>query len=221
MLFQYTHLATNAIRLVRFAPSSTPSDIHLTLQHQERYYEERSDYTALWCDPYDSPSKSVTLQGRTRVVPGTVWDALSAVLAHHKSPAGSRFWVEALCVNARDEVEKQQQLAQRTRIYGCAERVVVWAGSAEADGSTALNTPSQLGAGGDVSRGQEQLKGTDLDAAAVDNLAGKIKLDSLPEYVKGAKNVLVMCGKDMFDGSMIERLKVRSINDGAKAAEKL
>ncbi|KAF7195287.1 Heterokaryon incompatibility protein 6, OR allele [Pseudocercospora fuligena] len=130
MLFQYTYLARGAIRLVRFHPRSTPSDIHLTLEHQENYSSGELPYTVLSYPHSKDESKSLTLHGRTRMVPAPVWDALSAIQVH--GDAEDRYWVDAICVNQRDETEKQEHAAQMEQIYSSAHKVLAWCG--EEDG---------------------------------------------------------------------------------------
>lgn len=40
-----------------------------------------------------------------------------------------RLWVDAICINQLDQVERSQQVAQMSLIYSCARRVVVWLGA--------------------------------------------------------------------------------------------
>lgn len=128
MLFQYAQLAQDSIRLVEFHPSSTPSDIHLTLSHQSRYFDESSHYIAIWY-PSEGPDmerKTITLNGRTRTVPSTAWDALSAISEHRDR--GHKYWIDAVCINQVDEAEKRMHSQQMDRIYSSAEEVYVWLG---------------------------------------------------------------------------------------------
>lgn len=45
-----------------------------------------------------------------------------------------RVWIDAICINQVDNVEKDAQIALMTQIYSKAERTLVWLG-APADGS--------------------------------------------------------------------------------------
>ncbi|KPI39097.1 uncharacterized protein AB675_4582 [Cyphellophora attinorum] len=139
MLFQYTHLAPATIRLASFTPSATSTSISLHLEHQPNYSSPTSrSYTVLLTRPDQSSAerKSITLHGRTRLVPSNVHDALSVILRHHRETLGqARLYMESICVNARDEAEVASQNAQRELIWRCAEAVIVWSGDGE-DGSS-------------------------------------------------------------------------------------
>jgi Heterokaryon incompatibility protein (HET) len=47
-------------------------------------------------------------------------------------------WVDALCINQADVTEKEQQILLMAKIYGQANRVVVWLGEAEDNSDQAL-----------------------------------------------------------------------------------
>lgn len=136
MLFQYAQLAQDSIRLVEFHPSSTPSDIHLTLSHQSKYFDGAAHYSAIWYEAGDANSarKTVTLNGRTRTVPSTAWDALSTIVEHHGND--NKYWIDAVCINQQDEAEKNSHRRQFSRIFSSAEKVFVWLGRENADEST-------------------------------------------------------------------------------------
>lgn len=48
------------------------------------------------------------------------------------------FWIDALCINQADEVEKTHQVSMMTRIYGGAKLVKVWLGSAADNSDIAM-----------------------------------------------------------------------------------
>jgi hypothetical protein len=49
-------------------------------------------------------------------------------------------WVDAVCINQADKMEKEHQIQSMARIYGQANRVIVWLGNAEDDSDQALET---------------------------------------------------------------------------------
>jgi hypothetical protein len=49
-------------------------------------------------------------------------------------------WVDAICINQANEEEKEGQIQSMARIYGQANRVIVWLGKAEDDSNEALET---------------------------------------------------------------------------------
>lgn len=128
MLFQYAHLARDAVRLVQIHPSSSPADIHLTLSHQSRYFERPARYTAIW---YPSTTtneirRPLTLNGRTRSVPVEAWNALSAICQYHSRE--EEYWIDAVCINQQDDSEKRAHVQQMGRILSSADKVLLWLG---------------------------------------------------------------------------------------------
>jgi hypothetical protein len=65
----------------------------------------------------------------------TLGQALRAVFTHSGSGSGSSgssgwIWVDAICINQTDAVEKAHQVAGMGEVYSCADRVLVWLGVA-------------------------------------------------------------------------------------------
>ena len=48
------------------------------------------------------------------------------------------FWIDAVCINQSDDIEKAQQIPLMAEIYARASRVVVWIGDAKDDSDQAL-----------------------------------------------------------------------------------
>jgi hypothetical protein len=55
-------------------------------------------------------------------------------------------WVDATCINQKDDQEKSEQVASMFAIYGLARRVVMWLGPAENESDDALDLLRGLGA---------------------------------------------------------------------------
>lgn len=130
MLFQYTNIDRNTIRLVKFLPYSTPSNIYLSLEHQSRYYESNVRYNALSYVCGDiNDRKSITMGGRTFLVTSNLFAALSAMVQHHDT--STRFWVDSICINQQDPIEKSMEANQIWRIFSYASKVMSWIGSSD------------------------------------------------------------------------------------------
>ncbi|EME79146.1 uncharacterized protein MYCFIDRAFT_79731 [Pseudocercospora fijiensis CIRAD86] len=196
MLFQYTYLTRSAIRLVRFHPLSTPSDIHLTLEHQENFSSSEAQYTVLSCPHSDGESKSLTLHGRTRMVPAPVWDALSAIQKHGDTQDQDRYWVNAVCVNPRDEDEKQYHVSQMEQIYASAQKVLAWSG--QEDGHI-----ENAGRKADPKR-MDDIKLDEKDRDAVRQLLQRKFSQQDLALVRHAKHVELMCGKYRCDMGLVD-----------------
>ncbi|KAK4493825.1 hypothetical protein PRZ48_015010 [Zasmidium cellare] len=131
MLFQYAQLARDSIRLIKIDPSSSAVDIHLTLSHQNRYFEKPARYTAIWYPAAtpDAERKPVTLNGRTRTLPLEAWNVLSAICEHHDRD--DSYWIDAVCINQQDEAEKRFHLQQLENIFSSANKVILWLGASD------------------------------------------------------------------------------------------
>lgn len=66
--------------------------------------------------------------------------SLHAALLHLRDRFFERIlWVDAICINQKDFKEREQQVQSMAKIYGKANRVIVWLGEATADSHRALN----------------------------------------------------------------------------------
>jgi hypothetical protein len=120
-------VSRNEIRVVRLAPSRYPmakafcSFIHLSLDDNIRF--EALSYT--WGDA--NLKRSISLDGREFVVTRN----LDIALRHLRYIQDERYlWIDALCINQHDYIERNQQVSKMGQIYQTAAKVVVWLGLA-------------------------------------------------------------------------------------------
>ena len=129
-------LKPNQVRLLRVsaaaadAPPSPPSVVHVHLEvhdHDRCPEYETLSYTWGGEDGDSAPSQPVFI--------GDFWDAVwqtkncCAMLQFLRPVEGFRLvWVDALCINQKDDTERDQQVAAMARIYDEARRVVVYLG---------------------------------------------------------------------------------------------
>jgi hypothetical protein len=72
---------------------------------------------------------------------------LEAALKRPRYPNQKRvLWVDALCINQEDPVEKNGQVKMMDYIYSCADRVLVWLGEEQAQDSSAIEAIDQINA---------------------------------------------------------------------------
>lgn len=141
MKFQYTHLQPGSIRLFRFSQYATPTFIHGWLDHHSDYRNSSDAYSAIkYWDPdgAEAQQKSITLNGRSFMVPAVLWQALSSAVRYHNN--GQSFWIEALSINAGDPREHGYQVAQMPSILACAKEVLVWIGDEDENSNAAFAT---------------------------------------------------------------------------------
>lgn len=75
-----------------------------------------------------------------------VTDALTQVLAHlNKTSTTGYLWIDQLCVNQDDELERNHQVSMMGEIYSKARRTLVWLGEPDADSNLVLGTLDIVG----------------------------------------------------------------------------
>jgi hypothetical protein len=140
MKFQYTHLEQDSIRVIRFSQYATSSFIHVWLEHLPDFAKDNAPYSVIsYCPDEASPAeqRSITLNGRSFVVPSPLFDALSAIVEHHDRTAA--YWTDAVSINHGDAVETQEQMAQTPRVFSCADDVLLWIGHEDEQIETAFS----------------------------------------------------------------------------------
>jgi hypothetical protein len=113
------------IRLVRLLPRLLSDDIEIELIRAD--LASKPQYEALsyeWGPPCDSTS-SVFIHGECRLVQENLWWALRYLRLDSQPRI---LWIDALCINQDDIVERNRQVRQMGRIYEQSSRVIVWMG---------------------------------------------------------------------------------------------
>jgi hypothetical protein len=77
-------------------------------------------------------------------------------LRYHDQPR--ILWVDAVCINQNDLLERNEQVLRMGDIYKHARRVVVWLGSAQDDSTLALQTMQYIGEQVQVARARFRLR---------------------------------------------------------------
>ncbi|KAH7371424.1 heterokaryon incompatibility protein-domain-containing protein [Pyrenochaeta sp. MPI-SDFR-AT-0127] len=101
---------------------------------------EEFEYTALsyeWGTPAVNgqsikilSKKHITLNGKVIEVSPNLFDALIHVRGNLDSGMAGVLWVDALCINQNDVIERGHQVAQMRQIYHQAHQVLCWLGPA-------------------------------------------------------------------------------------------
>jgi hypothetical protein len=121
--FQYQPLDpdVDGIRLIILEPAESPLyKIQCVIKHVT--FAEKPKYEALsymWGDP--SLRKEITLNGKSKSVNHNLLRALQTL----RSSTRRTLWIDALCINQEDVVEKTKQLRIMPYIYQRAQTVVV------------------------------------------------------------------------------------------------
>lgn len=121
-----------AFRLLILHPSADRNaPIVCSLVH--RNLRDRIDYTALsyvWGDP--SPAQRILVNGHeVKVTPN-----LHEALIHLRGDSAGVLWVDALCINQKDVLERGHQVARMGEVYSQAHHVVSWLGPASEESTS-------------------------------------------------------------------------------------
>ena len=133
----------NRIRLLRLMPNRIETaDIKCELFH---YSLEPDNSTHLYdalSYVWGNPNETVDIVVNEHVL--GVTKNLHAALVQLRDHSLERIiWIDALCIDQDNDEEKMQQIHFMARIYGQANRVIVWLGNAEDDSDRALEAISR------------------------------------------------------------------------------
>lgn len=151
--YQYPPLPSNAhTRLVSLLPGSTDDeDLVVDLDQTPIIPDGPLHYEAVsyvW-DKDQTPYSVYVGKDKTAVV--SVTRNLAVALSNLRYPdRPRRLWIDALCIDQSNDVEKGPQVAQMGTIYSFAAHVIAWLGPEQHDSSRALNYIAWMGTHVDV-----------------------------------------------------------------------
>jgi hypothetical protein len=103
--------------------------------------DDGPEYVALsytWGDI--SKSQSIVLNGSIISITVNLFEALT-----HLRNACDALWVDALCINQRDNEEKSWQVEQMRLVYQHASKAIIWLGPAADDSDVAMDAVNIIG----------------------------------------------------------------------------
>jgi hypothetical protein len=115
---------TPDIRLLTVELAAFDDPVYCTLQHIA--LDENLNYEALsyvWGD--ESRTLPITVNSHTIQVTTNLEAALRRLRSNQK---GRDIWIDAICINQSNAVEKSAQVLRMTDIYRYAKKVVIWLG---------------------------------------------------------------------------------------------
>lgn len=121
--YQYYPLAADEIRLLRFTDNT---GLNLTIQSHsiESIVPHYIALSYRWSEPAE---RSITIENRSFQVGRNLFEALTS-LAGQVRAEDCLLWVDAICINQKDTVERNAQVKMMKRIYELSERVFSWLG---------------------------------------------------------------------------------------------
>lgn len=141
---EYTYkelsIPRNELRLLSLKPGLFDDELQCTLRNVS--LDENPEYHALsytWGDPANT--KPVFIDGCIFQITVNLYDALQ----HFRDPIDVRtFWIDALCINQNDLLERSKQVLRMRDIYYKADRVEGWIGKADEDDYKAIELVQHL-----------------------------------------------------------------------------
>ncbi|KAH6882544.1 heterokaryon incompatibility protein-domain-containing protein [Alternaria rosae] len=118
-----------SIRLVHLLPSLSPNG---RIQCSVMQSTVDADYICLsyrWGNP--APSKKISIDGKDFAIRQNLFDFLTAARENHASSTPATlgpYWIDALCIDQSNVLERNHQVRQMGTIYTNALRVYVWLG---------------------------------------------------------------------------------------------
>ncbi|KAK5655911.1 hypothetical protein OQA88_5450 [Cercophora sp. LCS_1] len=123
---------------------------------------------------------------------------LHAALSHLRDRLLERvMWIDAVCINQKDDDEKGWQVQSMAKIYACATRVIVWLGEAASDSDEALQAIQKAA--------KEQRKDQIIDKLTQQAIFALLERPWFQrvwvvQEVAAARQVLIKCGSSELDG---------------------
>jgi len=123
---------------------TTPLSPHAqVLQLPARY--EWGDFQALsYCWESETLEKEIILNGNKTEVPRNLESALQALRRLPEAKDGVKFWVDFLCINQTDIIEKSHQVKRMGEIYSKALAVIPYLGESNEESEKAVDLMAQI-----------------------------------------------------------------------------
>ncbi|EMD88424.1 hypothetical protein COCC4DRAFT_87686, partial [Bipolaris maydis ATCC 48331] len=94
---------------------------------------------------WGDPKKTVPIYLNNKLV--HVTENLSSALQNFEQrDVALRIWIDAICINQKNEHEKSQQVGLMAEIYHKASEVIVWLGDGDENSPRALEILKEIGA---------------------------------------------------------------------------
>ncbi|PMD44749.1 HET-domain-containing protein [Hyaloscypha variabilis F] len=210
---EYENLPLSAdvgsFRLLEFGPNSDgPNGDETTIDIKLANYDchNAPEYEALsytWSSHHDGLAM-IKLNGHSISVTKNLFHALKQVRLNQveNCKSESRLWVDAICINQRDDAEKSRQVLLMRDIYANASRVITWIGQPDNLSDLAFDTLEHFAADDGTLDASPTYQGI-LDIADKRRAAIKLLIErSYFERVWVIQEVLVAKRATIFCGSL-------------------
>lgn len=123
--FEYQALhGTNSIRVIKIFPA-LKRDSPIIIDLSEFTLNSSIEYEALsytWDD--QKPTRDITCNEKSLFVTDNIFQAIRQLRS--RKARKRMLWIDAICINQKDQAEKTSQVSMMGNIYARAQRVNVW-----------------------------------------------------------------------------------------------
>jgi Heterokaryon incompatibility protein (HET) len=105
------------------------------------------DYVVLsytWGLPHQNPLHVIHLEETTFPVTESLFTALWHLRPSSPSDAALTIWIDAVCINQSDNLEKAEQVRKMRRIYQLTSQVLIWLGPSANDSEALLDLIARI-----------------------------------------------------------------------------
>ncbi|KAK4204523.1 putative HET domain-containing protein [Triangularia verruculosa] len=142
--YEYPYLETGFIRLLHILSVSPEIRVRVDVAPLDTDPANQPVYTALsyrWGD--DKPFSRVIVEPQDQYV--DIAQNLTVCLQHLDSFVGTNIWIDAVCINQKDEEEKSRQVSRMASVYEQASKVLSWLGPSADDSDAAMEGINRYG----------------------------------------------------------------------------
>ena len=214
---------TGGIRLLSLDPANE-LEAPITGTLSSAHLEDKAPYEALsytWGSPFEGQvleDGMIVLNGISLSVTGNLFHALRRL---RDSEDERVLWIDAICINQQDEMEKSSQVGQMSKIYSSASRTIVWLGedSEDKDGEFFLDCApayltvshdwmSEHDRSGKLPRHSKQL--AEIDEAFVKRLMATFRRRRyfsrrwIVQELFNSQDIICLCGMDAVSWSFLQ-----------------
>ncbi|KAH8628433.1 hypothetical protein IG631_15690 [Alternaria alternata] len=136
----YNRIHTRQVRLLKFLPDDERTSIVFEVHSVDGPMPSYRALSYSWASDDSAMKKSWTMKTTKGDLP--ILDSLQSfvqVLKSRKTMCDGRWWIDYLCINQADLVERAEQVSLMQQVYDRAHEVIVWLGEQSSDSDRAFN----------------------------------------------------------------------------------
>lgn len=137
---------TSSIRLATIHPGAVADDVIISLRNEPFVSYDPPEYEALSYAWGSRRSPRTIYVGESDRATLRITESLKIALQHLRYRDRRRvMWIDALCIDQANDVEKGPQVAMMGQLFECASRVVVWLGPKQNSSNAAMERLAHIG----------------------------------------------------------------------------